>query len=84
MNYDSSASAAFSTEFIVHIHSSKKSKRHRRAVAVIETEPVVDGSAFLVTAAWTGADHEGAEQRGSGGHCETACGAWWASERSLR
>eukprot|EP00964_Phaeocystis_antarctica_P011376 scaffold6297_cov79-Phaeocystis_antarctica.AAC.2 len=49
MNYDSSASAAFSTEFIVQIHSSKKSKRHRRAVAVIETEPVVDGSAFLVT-----------------------------------
>ena len=53
MNYDSSASAAFSTEFIVHIHSSKKSKRHRRAVAVIEIEPVLDGSAFLVTAAWT-------------------------------
>ena len=55
MNYDSSASAAFSTEFIVHIHSSKKSKKTRRATAVIETEPVVDGSAFLVTAAWTGA-----------------------------
>eukprot|EP00964_Phaeocystis_antarctica_P024555 scaffold13757_cov73-Phaeocystis_antarctica.AAC.1 len=61
MNYDSSASAAFSTEFIVHIHSSKKSKRYRRAVAVIETGPVVDGSAFLVTAAWTGADHEVAQ-----------------------
>lgn len=54
MNYDSSASAAFSTEFIVHIHSSKKSKKTPRAVAVIETEPVVDGSAFLVTAACTG------------------------------
>ena len=60
MNYDSSASAAFSTEFIVHIHSSKKSKRHRRAVAVIEGK---GGRRWvrLVTAAWTGADHEGAE-----------------------
>ena len=55
MNYDSFASAAFSTEFIVHIHSSQKSKKTPRAVAVIETEPVVDGSAFLVTAAWTDA-----------------------------